>query len=412
MLIEQLLFTVVSFALFVFIFYKMIKSNDTTYVAFLVLQAIGIALDFLEVLLSFKLNIVLKVIMYLCGIVIPIFLILLENRYFSILEMINIMKANIFFNIGNNKKAKQVLIDMIEKNSHSYKAHKLLAKIYESEGGIRKSIEEYVQAIDIEKKDYDSYFKVANLLNSLDKKDEATEMLNNLLEKKPDYKEASILLGDLLIEQEMYKEAISVYHEALKYEPLDFNINYCLGIAYTMTNDFKSAKDFYEKAANINSLIYNCKYSLAEIALIYKELDEAEKKFMETIDDEELAPDSYYELSKLSLIKGNKEMAIQYANIAIDLKPKEISEKIKNDDIFIPILAKLAIPFNLPENNKVEENLTQKEIKAKQHLEEMAGIIRKIGYNDIQMFSKKNKEEKNVKTEKQQEELNQKEIQD
>lgn len=394
MLVEQLIFTVISFALFVLMFFKMIKNNDTTYVVFLVLQAIGIAINFLEVLFAIQLNIVLKVIMYIFAIIIPIVLLVLEKLHFSVSETINILKATLAFNMGNNKKAKQILISLIEKHANSYKAHKLLAQIYESEGGMRKAIDEYVQAIDIDKKDYDSYFKVADLLTGLDKKEEATQMLTSLLSKKPDYKEASMLLGDLLIEQEMYKEALNVYHEALKFNPFDFDINYNLGIAYTMVNDFQSAKEYYEKAANINTIMHSCKYSLAEIALIYKELEEAEKLFMESLEDEELAPDGYYELSKISLIKGDKEMAIQYANTAIDLSPKKISLKIKKDAIFIPILARLSIPFNLEENEEQEQKtskMTKKEKMAKEHLEEMSEITRHIGYNDIQMFTKKTK---------------------
>ena len=50
----------------------------------------------------------------------------------------------------------------------------MLAEIYEKEGGMRKAIDEYVQAIDLDKQDYDSYYKVAELLNGLDKKDEAS----------------------------------------------------------------------------------------------------------------------------------------------------------------------------------------------------------------------------------------------
>lgn len=402
MLIEQLLFTVISFALFVLFFYKMIKNNDTTYIVFLVLQAIGIALNFIEVLFTFSLNIIIKIFMYIFAIIIPIIILVLEKNHFNVLEFINIFKAKMFFNIGNNKKAKQALINLLDRNPQSYKGHKLLAQIYESEGGMRKAIDEYVQAIDINKKDYDSYFKVATLLNNLDKKQEASQMLSSLLNKKPDHKNASILLGDLLIEQEMYKEAVNVYHEALKFNPLDFDINYNLGIAYTMVNDFQSAKEYYEKAAQINSYIHNCKYSLAEIALIYKEIEEAQKKFMETIDDEILAPDSYYELAKICLIKGDKETAIQYANTAIDLKPKKISEKIKKDAIFIPILAKLAIPFNTEEPEiEQEKGLTSKEQKAKEHLENMSEITRQIGYHDIQMFSKGSKSEETKKLEEQ-----------
>ncbi len=413
MLVQQLIFTVISFALFIFIFYKMIKNNDTTYITFLVLQAIGIALNFMEVLFTIKLNIILYIVMYLFSIIIPIFVIILEKNKLSVSEYINIFKATFYFNSGNNRKAKQVLINLLGKNPESYKGHKLLAQIYESEGGMRKAIDEYVQAIDINKKDYDSYFKVANLLNNLDKKNEASQMLSNLLSKKPDYKEASILLGDLLIEQEMYKEAANVYHEALKYNGFDFDLNYSLGIVYTMLNDFQSAKEFYEKAAQINTLMHNCNYSLAEIALIYKELEEAERNFMESLDDEELAPDCYYELSKICLIKGEKERAIQYANIAIELSPKKISQKIKKDAIFIPILAKLSIPFNLDEKDEKESKLTPKEMKAKEHLEEMSEITRHIGYNDIKMFNKnkKSNDTKNIEYDEIEKE-NIKEIQD
>ena len=88
-------------------------------------------------------------------------------------------------------------------------------------------------------------------------------------------------------EKEDYKEAVNIYTEALKYNPTSFDLNYNLGIVYTMLNDFQNAKLCYEKAAELNSLIYNTKYSLAEIEMIYKELEEAEHYFLQTIEDEE-----------------------------------------------------------------------------------------------------------------------------
>ena len=401
MLIEQLIFTVIAFAIFVYMFFKMIKANDTSYIVFLVLEAIGIGVNFVEVLFGAKLNILLKILMYIFSIIIPIFVIILEKRDFNIIESINLAKAKIYFELGDNKKAKQILLNLLDRNTDSYKSHILLAKIYE-------------QAIDINKKDYDSYFKVACLLDGLDKKEEATQMLTGLLNKKPDYEKASILLGDLLIQNQMYKEAVNVYHEALKYNELSFDLNYSLGIVYTMLNDFQNAKDYYEKAAQINSLSYNSKYSLAEIALIYKELDEAKNKFLETIDDEELAPDSYFELAKIALVRGEKQTAIQYANTALNLNPKKIAEKIKKDDIFIPIIAKLSIPFNLDalEENKKETKLTKKEIMAKEHLEAMFAITRNLSYNDIKLLNRNAKNGIAKKIEQNKENERQKEIQE
>ena len=396
MLFEHILFTILAFSLFVIIFLKMIKKNDTSYVIVLSLQAIGIAINFIEMIFNINLHMLIKCIAYILSILLPIFIIAMEKKNINLLEIINILKAKIFLFFGDNKRAKLALIDLISKYPESYNGHKTLAQIYEKEGGMRKAIDEYVQAIDINKKDYDSYYKVASLLNDLDKKDEATQMLDNLLLKKPEYVKASQLLGDILIEQERYKEALNVYNEALKYDPTNYDINYSLGIAYTMLNDFQNAKMYYEKAAEFNTLLYNSKYSLAEIALIYKELEEAEKYFMEVLEDEELQADE-----DGYVIKGEKEKAINYANIAIESEPKKITDKIKRDAIFIPILAKLSMPINVELEDEKEEKktkkktkLNKKEIKSKEHLEQMSEITRKLSYNDIKLL-KKNIEDKN-----------------
>lgn len=401
MIVEQLIFIVISFAIFVYMFFRMIRNNDTTYVISLVLEFIGIALCFTEILFRAKLNIVFIILKYLLAIILPITIIILEKRNITLFEMIYIQKAKLFLLLGDNKKAKQALIDLIEKNSKSYKAHRMLAEIYELEGGMRKAIDEYVQAIDLNKKDYDSYYKVAELLTNLDKKEEAAEMLFNLLNKKPEMYQATELLGEILIEKERYKEAVNIYQDALRYNPVSYELNYNLGIAYTMLNDFQNAKICYEKAAEINSLLYNAKYSLAEIALIYEDLEEAERRFLEAIEEEELSADGYYELAKIYLMKGDKDTAIKYINTAIDSNAKKIAQKVKNEPIFIPIMAKISIPFNLDEPEQEEmSKLQEKEIKAKEHLEEMSEITRHLSYNDIKML-RKNVVGRGMKTERQ-----------
>ena len=71
---------------------------------------------------------------------------------------------------------------------------------------------------------------------------------------------------------------------------------------------------------------------MAEIAIMYKELEEAENYLLQIVDDEELGADAYLELSKIYILKNDKEKAIQYANVAIQDSPKRIVEKIKNDE--------------------------------------------------------------------------------
>lgn len=65
------------------------------------------------------------------------------------------------------------------------------------------------------------------------------------------------------------------------------------------------------------------------------------------------------------------------------------SRKVKKDPIFIPIMARISIPFNL-ENQILEKEgkLQQKDVKSKEHLEEMAEITRHLSYNDIKLLRK------------------------
>ena len=327
----------------------------------------------------------MKMLIYTLSIIIPVLVIAIEKINSNISEVIDSFIARIYLMFGNDKAAKNKLIKLITQHPESYIGHKLLAEIYEKEGGQRKAVDEYAQAIELNKKDYASYYKVSNLLIDLDKKDEAVQMLTTLLNKKPDYAEATIALGDILIEQENYKEAVNIYTEALKHNPTNYDLNYNLGIVYTMLNDFPNAKQYYEKAADLNTLVYNTKYSLAEIAMIYKELEEAEQYFLQTVEDEELCADAYLELAKISLIKNDKEQAIKYANAAIQEEPKRIVGRIQKDVTFAIIISKLSIPFNLEIEGEEEKprKLTKKEIKAKEHLEQMVEITKKIGYSDL-----------------------------
>jgi len=391
MLVEQLIFIIIAFALFVYMFFQLIKKNDTKYVPVLAIQALGIAIDFVQLYFAEEgISVGTKIAIYTLSIVFPLVVLVIGKINGNISETIDAFRARVYLLFANTKGAKNILIKLVSQYPESYIGHKLLAQIYEKEGGQRKAVEEYAQVIDINKQDYDSYYKVANLLTDLDKKDEASQMLTNLLSKKPDYTEATVALGDLLIEQENYKEAVNIYIDALKYNPTSYDLNYNLGIVYTMLNDFQNAKMYYEKAAELNTIVYNTKYSLAEIAMIYKELEEAEQYFMQTIEDEELCADAYLELAKISLIKNDKDQAIKYANVAIQEEPKRIVEKIQKDVTFAIIISKLSIPFNLEIEGEEEKTrkLTKKEIKAKEHLEHMVEITKKIGYNDFMAKSK------------------------
>lgn len=394
---EKLLFNLIAFSLFIIIFFKIIRKNDTNYIALLIIQAFGIAISFIEIRLGIVESILWRSLRYLFSVILPFLIIILEVKGINFSEILSVFAANFFIMIGDTKTAKTILVKLVSKYPESYLGHKLLAECYEKEGGMRRAIEEYVTAVDINKKDYKSYFKIADLLRDLGKKDEAIEMLDTLVKTKPDCYEASCLLGELLCEQERFKEAANVYHEALKYKPADFDLYYNLGIVYTRLSDFQMAKEMYERAAEINHRMYGANYNLGLIAFIQKDYDTAEKYFENSL-YEELEPMAYYQLAKIYVYKGEKDKAINFLNKAIELDPKlkvvaekeKAFEKIKE---YITVSVKMEEKEENIENEQEEQKskiLKEQERKAREYLENTSRIIEEMSEN----FSKEKINEK------------------
>ncbi len=194
-MIEKILFSLISFVLFGYLFiFKLIKKNDTTYLVILISEAIGILLNFIQIIFNIYGSTILNIIVYLFCIIIPIIVLTIESRGINFSELIYVCVSKMLLLLGKRKKAKELLSILVSKYDKSYSGHTMLAEIYEKEGGMRKAIDEYVKVLDIKGDDYNSYFKISQLLNDLGKKSEAIQMLITLVKKKPELYEANKIL--------------------------------------------------------------------------------------------------------------------------------------------------------------------------------------------------------------------------
>ena len=384
-MVERIVFFVLSLAFFLFLFFKMIKKNDTNYIYILAFEVIGIAISFISILLRVKLNIVLMLISYLISVILPLIVIIIEKTGISLTEAIYITLSKFYFKHGDEDKARKVLLSLVEKMPESYFAHKELAKIYELEENDKLALDEYIRVLNMKPGQMDICFKVANLFYKTGEKDEAVPLLTDLLKKKPDFLDASYLLGNIYYDKEMFKEAVSVYLNAMKYYPDDYDLCYNLGMVYTMLNDFKSAKEYYEKAAQINSLEYHAKYKLGQIALLYNELDEAEEYFEECLQDEELEEDAYFYLAYIAMLRGDENRAIVFLNTAVGDNP-EMYDKIRKEIVFNVILAKIDKPKVINTENKPvkkKPKISEKELKTIKHLKDTYDLVRNLNNSDL-----------------------------
>ena len=216
-MVGKIIFTLISFLLFFYVFvFKLIKKNDTIYLAILISQAIGILINLVQILFNVLNGWFFTSVTYIVCIIFPTLLLILETKGINFSELLRVCTSKILLILGNRKKAKDILINLVSKYDKSYIGHKLLAEIYKQEGGMRKAIDEYVKVLDIRGNDYKSYFKISELLNELGKKDEAIEMLTILVNKKPELYDACTMLGNLLIEKEKFKKATNIFMQGIK----------------------------------------------------------------------------------------------------------------------------------------------------------------------------------------------------
>ena len=198
-MVEKILFSLAALLLFLYVFaFKLIKKNDTTYLVILISQAIGILLNFIEIIFNIFTGTASKLIMYFLCLIIPIGVLILESKGINFSEIVYIGISKILLLIGKRKKAKEILMKLVSKYDKSYMGHKMLAEIYEQEGGMRKAIDEYVKVLDIRGNDYKSYFKISKLLKELNKNKESIEMLSILVKKKPELYEANKMLRRII----------------------------------------------------------------------------------------------------------------------------------------------------------------------------------------------------------------------
>ena len=361
-MIEKIIVTLVSFLLFIYVFlFKMIKKNDTNYLIILGIEAIGILINFIQIIFGILKTGFFNGTVYIFSIIIPVIVFLLEYKHINVSEMMYVCASKICLLFGNAKKAKELLIDLSTKYPNSYFAHKMLAEIYEQEGGMRKSIEEYVKVLDIKRNDYKSYYRISILLRDLGRNKEAIQMLENLLKVKPEHLPASEMLAELLIDAEEYKRAITVINKALKIHEDKEDLIYNLGIAYVKTNEFSLAKKCFEKVVSLNNQHYNAYYRLGQIALLYRDFDMAETYFSNSTYNEKEAK-SYYELTKIYMMKNQKDKAALAVQKAIDAD-SSFYKIAKEEPILFPIKQFIKKPEKIVETKIQEENKKEKMIE-------------------------------------------------
>ena len=392
-MLEKILFNLIAISILVIVISKIVKHKNGDYVYIVTIGLIGIMIHGLSIITKIELPIGIIVLCWILSVVFPIAMIIMEIKKFYFTELLTLTKMKIYKNDPNKLKA--LLLKATQKCPNSYYCHKKLAQIYEKENNLDMALDEYMIAQENNKKDYDTTFKIAKLYDLTNRMEKAEEVLNDLLNKKPDFIEASLLLSEIYYNNDQFQKSISVCEKAMKYNNLNYELNYYMGMAYARLNDFQTAENYYNTAAQINSLAYNAKFGLAQIYMIQNKINEAEIFFSQCVQDEKLEDLSYYYLAYISKMKSQNEMAKKYLEVAIEKNPL-LYDKAKEEPLFTEIIKSIGKPIqekideyrNKEKKNKANLDYELKlkyknEEKTLEHLEKSYKIIRTNNYEKI-----------------------------
>ena len=123
-MIEKLFFNLLATILFIIVFFKMARKNNTTYISLLVVQAIGIAINFLEINFNIFVQWPFKVVEYVFSIILPIIVLYLERKnIINFPEIIALIMDKYYTIIKDNEKNKKMLLKLINKRLLKYIAN-------------------------------------------------------------------------------------------------------------------------------------------------------------------------------------------------------------------------------------------------------------------------------------------------
>lgn len=379
-MIELIIFGIISLILFTYIAKRSLEIRSYVSNIILILNIVGIIIMPLIYVKTNKIYMVSRIISLILGIILPIVIIIIEYlTKASYDEKIILYIAEFYEFTKNRKKAKDIIVKYLEKYDDSYLLHKKLATIYEKEGGTRKAIDEYVEAVSIKGTDYESYFRVIELLEYLDKKDEAITLIERLLKVYKRYPKAYIMYANLILEKGNLKEVAKIYEEGLSYNKESKEIMYNLASIYVRLNEYSLAKKNLESIFKLDKKSHIVCLNLAQIAMIEREYSEAKMYLDIAKKEKEIEDIVYYEIAKINVLERKEEEAISNLNKALEIN-SNIIVKINATEIFKEIRHHTIMKVELIQRKRVE--IEEKYVDTINMLEEALELIMIMDKNE------------------------------
>jgi Tfp pilus assembly protein PilF len=217
----------------------------------------------------------------------------------------NLELAEKYFRSNDYHKAKEILIQVLQKDCNNTKANELLAYIYGNTGNTAISNQYLIKACKDKQASAEalyffgiSYVNTGNYI-------EAKKNFLKAIAKEPFFFEGLHALGIVCQRLEEYSQALEYYKKATKIKKDSFELFYNLGCLYLKMNQYQKAINQFEKTIQINKRFGEAFHSKAAAHRELNQYEEALENFDQAIKLNQHDYDSICNKSVIQLVMGN-----------------------------------------------------------------------------------------------------------
>ncbi len=257
---------------------------------------------------------------------IPLVFALLQYNNIILIKKILYYKMKWNMYLHDYEKAKILLYKLIEKVGRKSEYYYFLGVCYKNLNDFVNSRDSFALAVELDKRDYLSYYELGCILDETNKKETAIIMFNNSLRIKPDFYDAAESLGISYTSQARYDEALRVYKNALEYHPDSFELYYNIAMVELEVGDYNESEKSFEKAAKLKPKLHSAYYNIGIINYLKGDYTKAIEFFKLARSSTIYGGRAYYKLAIVYAASKQYEKAMGCLEYAVQIEPKYLYE--------------------------------------------------------------------------------------
>ena len=223
----------------------------------------------------------------------------------EILNKNKLDQATNFIKLNDFKKAKEILLELANKNILDPTVYLNLAFINFQKGEKDEMQEILIKAVNLGIRNTDIFTNLGNIFFQKRNFDQAIIFFKEAINSKPDNFNVQYNLGCLFIEKKDYANAINSLKNALKINPNFAKAYNNLGTIYQFQGDLNTAEIYFLKALKINPKNLT---SLTNLALLFREqgnLKKAKSYLEKVLKINPNYPEARFNLSIIQFLNNN-----------------------------------------------------------------------------------------------------------